>query len=613
MGSAPSSSLPPTLDKVAAKALAGDQWGPQWEAKFDAHAGADGTITAAQLKEAVADGSRHFVVRIADDQAQASAGQTLRQHPFDGASRGRYTPMIWYWRETLDCERLVSSLQATLAHFPVLAGRYTAGTPTSFDLNNAGVPVELCTAASDATLAATATARLPAAVGHSQPAFFPRSAHVPFLPDGAMDPDTARPDYPLLKVKVTTFPASGGGGTAIGILLSHCVGDGEAEIFFMRCWGKAYSSPSSPPPSSSSSGSDAATEAAASAASAASPPLVFAPPPDHERMPEAQFHLSDAEAVSKAAMPGFMKQRVVPTNVPSVPEFAKVMPKIMGPAVVVVPMQPSALKALKTEASKGLEGGDFVSTDDALLAAVWRAQVVVRCRQLGIGDDDHETTTTSLSRAINVRGRLAPKLSEGFFANAATNACLDLTVKEALALPLSQIALRLRKKLQEVTPAAVAQAAQWQKQVQDTGDSKTTFIFDEHALTYIASSWMFDWEGCVFAAPDSDGGADESKGAAAAGDADTADGVSNDRGKPLCFEHGADESKGAAAAGDADTAVGTSNDRGKPLCFEHGALLPFVVVFTPRAKGDGIDVWSSGTQEAVEHFAELLLKTEGGR
>eukprot|EP00947_MAST-08B_sp_MAST-8B-sp1_P001660 g1660.t1 len=582
MGSAPSS-LPPAVDKAAAKALAGDQWGPQWEAKFDAHAGADGTITAAQLKEAVADGSRHFVVRIADDQAQASAGQTLRQHPFDGASRGRYTPMIWYWRETLDCERLVSSLQATLAHFPVLAGRYTAGTPTSFDLNNAGVPVELCTAASDATLAATATARLPAAVGHSQPAFFPRSAHVPFLPDGAMDPDTARPDYPLLKVKVTTFPASGGGGTAIGILLSHCVGDGEAEIFFMRCWGKAYSSPSSPPLSSSSSGSDAATEAAApaaSAASAASPSLVFAPPPDHERMPEAQFHLSDAEAVSKAAMPGFMKQRVVPTNVPSVPEFAKVMPKIMGPAVVVVPMQPGALKALKTEASKGLEGGDFVSTDDALLAAVWRAQVVVRCRQLGIGDDDHETTTTSLSRAINVRGRLAPKLSEGFFANAATNACLDLTVKEALALPLSQIALRLRKKLQEVTPAAVAQAAQWQKQVQDTGDSKTTFIFDEHALTYIASSWMFDWEGCVFVAPGSDGGADESKG---------------------------------AAAGDADTADGVSNDRGKPLCFEHGALLPFVVVFTPRAKGDGIDVWSSGTQEAVEHFAELLLKTEGGR
>ena len=102
-----------------------------------------------------------------------------------------------------------------------------------------------------------------------------------------------------------------------------------------------------------------------------------------------------------------------------------------------------------------------------------------------------------------------------------------------------------RGTLQAQTPEALAARAQWQhwEQGQATG-RKTSFTFDPLALTFIISSWNFDWEGVDF---------------------------------------------------------GT-----RPLCFDHGALTPVTGVFTPSPQGDGLDVWTAASPDALAAFSNEL-------
>ena len=68
--------------------------------------------------------------------------------------------------------------------------------------------------------------------------------------------------------------------------------------------------------------------------------------------------------------------------------------------------------------------------------------------------------------------------------------------------------------------------------------------FDALALTFVVSSWVFDWEGIDFKAV--------------------------------------------------------------PLGFDHGALVPIVIVFTARPRGDGINVYTSGPRASLEHYSSVL-------
>jgi hypothetical protein len=212
MGAA--ASIPSTLDEKTAKHLAGDHWdASKWAA---APKDADGNISKATWAAAVdADAAAPPVmlkqppstttttlVRIANAASTAS----IELSPFDIVARGRSTPMVWFFTETLDPAAMTLALAQVLASFPVLAGRY-ASPPVAVDLTNAGVPVEVWDAAAEVAdggggegdgaaqgpTLSEAVARLPAAdqTGDvsSQPCFFSRSAHEAFLPaKAAMDP-----------------------------------------------------------------------------------------------------------------------------------------------------------------------------------------------------------------------------------------------------------------------------------------------------------------------------------------------------------------------------------------------------------------------------------------
>eukprot|EP00286_Rhodomonas_abbreviata_P002309 CAMPEP_0181344320 /NCGR_PEP_ID=MMETSP1101-20121128/32111_1 /TAXON_ID=46948 /ORGANISM="Rhodomonas abbreviata, Strain Caron Lab Isolate" /LENGTH=400 /DNA_ID=CAMNT_0023456117 /DNA_START=93 /DNA_END=1292 /DNA_ORIENTATION=+ len=369
--------------------------------------------------------------------------------PYDLANMGRSTPMTWFYEATLDPEALIAALEQTLAFYPVFCGRYNQTPPSAIALSNAGVPVQTCTT-EEVTLAA-AIAHLPNATPSAEASIFSRSAHEPFVPAKApMDPDAGSPDVPLLALKITTFAL--GGGTAIGMLLQHGVADADAQIAFMRNWSRIFRG------------------------------LALDPSPIHDR--GLGLPPSPPSGAPLLARPDRFNMLLVPPGEPAVPPFMAVMPKIAGPQVCVVPLTKAALAAQKAAASAGLAEGAFVSTDDVACARVWQALCTMRCAQLGLGVDCEEVSTCS--RACNFRRRTEPPLGEGYCGN-------------ELRMSASHVAQRLRADLQACTPEAVTARGAWLREQQRLGN-KTTQAFDANALTFIVSSWGFDWEGANFGA-----------------------------------------------------------------------------------------------------------------
>ena len=78
------------------------------------------------------------MVKVPDEDKDTEAGDVTLA-PFDISNRGRTMPMIYYYDNTLNPKLLISSLQKTLAKYPVYCGRYD-GKKENITLNNTGVP-----------------------------------------------------------------------------------------------------------------------------------------------------------------------------------------------------------------------------------------------------------------------------------------------------------------------------------------------------------------------------------------------------------------------------------------------------------------------------------------
>ena len=462
--------------------------------------------------------------------------------PFDLANQGRAIPMVWFYRESLDPATLLAALRETLKSYPVLCGRY--GTPPNrLELSNQGVPVDVV----------HQDTGLNEAVSHlrsGQPTIFAADAHLPFVPDkSAMEPDTGSADAPLLAIKITIFPEAapygspaarrppagspaarrangsranlhapsdmtardeGGGGTAIGVLVQHGVLDVDAMVSFVTNWSRLFRG------------------------------LSLDPKPDHKRLSVVKLPLINKLPLEGERLDGF-KMRVLQPGENLVPEFLPVMHAISGGRACVVPFDAATLQQLKAAAMLEVPAGAFVSTDDVLTARAWRALCAVRCGQLGIALDSDEVTTCS--RASNFRQ--VSKLGPGYCANGVSQVWTELPVRELLKMSVAEVALRLRADLQAHTAAAVVERAHWLLHQQRAG-RKAVQAFDAHALTFVLSSWGFDWEAADFGAV--------------------------------------------------------------PFCCDQGAHMPIVATLLPRPGGDGVHLYASGTQEGLEHFVRLVAQ-----
>ena len=337
-----------------------------------------------------------------------------------------------------------------------------------------------------------------------------------------MDPDAGSPDVPLCAIKITTFTGGGGGGTAIGLLLQHAVGDADTQMCFMRNWARAY---------------------------AGQPPET---PPVHDRMLICRLAPAGDGPIDDPPCEAHLEV-IEPGAPPAPPPFAGVMSRISGPCSCIVPLPKALLAAWKATAIDALPAGAFVSTDDVATAAVWQALCAMRCAQLDLpttatdaADGGGDALSTCCSRAVNVRARTEPPLGAGYCANGVSQVWTSMPVTELLVASRAHVALTLRRDLQAFTPAAVASRAQWLAKHQH-GGARTAMRFDAQALTFVVSSWGFDWEGATFGAPSA-----------------------------------------------------------PPVAYDHGALVPLVAVFVPRPRGDGLSVYASGPQASLEQFARLL-------
>ena len=428
----------------------------------------------------------------------------VRLSPLDIMCRGRAIPMVWFYKDSLPTDALLAALNTTLASHQVLCGRYTSSPPYSIDPTNNGVMV---TVSKSNMLLKEAIVRIPSSEADTIPHYFSLLEHEKFVPfKGEMDPDSATSEVPLLAIKITHFSE---GGTAIGILVQHGVYDGEAQTLLMKHWSQVFRG------------------------------MPLDPTPDHNRCNEVAFQLTMPPS---KVFPTGCEFNSFPIGEQRHPEFASIMPRIAGKQVCVIPFPKAALMAIKAESmDTPLPEGQFVSTDDLLVARVWKGLCEMRCRQLSLSTDCEEITV--LSRACNIRQRTEPKLGVGYCANGAINVRTALSVREILSMSTRDVALKLRVSLIAQTPSTIAAVMQLYRREHDAGN-RTRLRFDRNALTFIISSWMFDWEEADF--------------------------------------------------------------RAKPICFEHGALVPVVSVFTPRPNGDGINVWLSGPQEALEYFVRAV-------
>ncbi|XRB09742.1 transferase [Pycnococcus provasolii] len=413
---------------------------------------------------------------------------------------------------------LISALPSVLSHHPVLCGRYTATKKwEAIQLNNQGVQVYL--AERNVTLQ-EAVSHLPGSELHAnlKPAFFKRDVHEAFVPPKeGMDPDTGNAEMPLMRVQLTTLKD---GGIAVGILVQHAVMDAAAIMVFMRNWAQAVQNL----------------------------PLHPEPVYQHRELEhdgdDSDDKNNDNDNDNEEVRHGFM---CFPADGPTpMPPFAGLMEKINGPCVCVAPFPQRVLRQLKASASVSVsvtpDQETFVSTDDLVTARVWKALCAMRCEQLSLSKDDSSITTCQ--RACNFRKRM--QMPPTYCGNGVDEVRTELSVRDLLAMPVVEIARRLRADLRALTPDVIMRRSRWmQKQYVKLGNlSKRTM--EANALTFIVSSWRFDWEGV--------------------------------------------------------------NLMGTPVAYDHGALVPVVAVITPRPRGDGIHVYASGSRQHLEIFANELIK-----
>lgn len=103
----------------------------------------------------------------------------------------------------------------------------------------------------------------------------------------------------------------------------------------------------------------------------------------------------------------------------------------------------AAMARLKREATEegSVTPGEYISTDDALLAFLWKRLSVVRATEMA-GD-----TITHCNRLVDMRNRTDKPLPHGYTGHAALLCSAEETLDHVQQMPLSQLAKLLRKEL----------------------------------------------------------------------------------------------------------------------------------------------------------------------
>ncbi|MFJ3894672.1 acyltransferase [Streptomyces sp. NPDC090083] len=339
-----------------------------------------------------------------------ASGERVRLSVYDLMNGTFATPRVFFYRQTLDTDAVMDSLRRTLAHYPLLTGRLERDA-------DGGLSV-LC---NDAGAAFT--------VVHSD------RAMPDYGPDHSAKGDLRRyiswvnafrvvgHDTPLLSVKLTHM---NGGGSVLGVSISHSVVDGGGYLDFLQHWSRTHAGQDIP-----------------------------APPYDRA--------LLDGLGDDVRPEPDDPQYSVV-TGRQKFGFIWRVNARSRKVRTVTLRFSAAEVLALR-EAARVDEDCHRppVSSGDALSAHLWRILGALRDREPGAEE--------RLGIVVGLRTALKSRLPEGYSGNAVSNTTAVVSARELREEPLSHTVSAVRAALDRVTFERVQREAAFLEAQRSAGSS----------------------------------------------------------------------------------------------------------------------------------------------
>ncbi|MFJ3894683.1 acyltransferase [Streptomyces sp. NPDC090083] len=322
--------------------------------------------------------------------AGTADGRRIRLTGYDLLTGPWYTPLTFFYRETLDGAALRDSLARTLRGYPLLAGRLERDADGGLSVlcNDAGVRFT--------------EASCPEPMrdyGHglrAEPVIGELLREVSAF--GVVGRDT-----PLLKVRLTRMR---GGGSILGVLINHSVADGASSLSFLESWSREHLGLEWEPPSHAREILDALGRPAVDPA---------------RRDARAFIGVGRVRHLTTTLRVGVKKLATVTTR-----------------------FGPSELAALKAEAQGTLTSpDDWVSTNDALTAHLWQTLGQLRGRPAEAPE--------WLGLIAGARNGLGDSLPATYWGNCVSNSWTSLAAAELREAPLGSVAHVVRRCLESNT------------------------------------------------------------------------------------------------------------------------------------------------------------------
>jgi hypothetical protein len=358
--------------------------------------------------------------------------------------RDEQLPFAFFFDETLDFDKLASSLEQVLKHYPVMSGRI------DFEGKDAGSPVAIQCGPEDAVSLSYGISDKPLSFwtsrGHS---YSGGGGHPILLP--IFDPlfqsgkQSASNDGVNSYSRLATFRVIhfAGGGTAITATFNHALADAASSLRFVECWGretrkKLYSKSVSHDRSSATLSGMISTELAEI--------LGLSSPKANDLLPD---FISSRYSVYRKEMQDFF-HNIFGSKEAEGKEMEEASSTLAesGHEYVVLLFPPMLLKKMKTHGMAQCKADaqtnskdDFVSTNDMVTAFGW-----IMKRQLS-GQQDW-----NMSMVVNLRGRggvdafsdlnSLEGCGKGVFGNAITNVFASMPARQKLS-PRTDVKLSL--------------------------------------------------------------------------------------------------------------------------------------------------------------------------
>lgn len=327
---------------------------------------------------------RSFLVRAyRAGRAGRADNARVRLSGYDLLTGPWYTPLTFFYRETLDGAQLRASLARTLRRYPPLVGRLVRDRDGGLSAlcNDAGVRF------------------IEAVSPEPMREYGPQLRTEPVIGHLLREVSAFRVidrDTPLLKIRLTQMR---GGGSVLGVMINHSLADGANTLAFLESWSREHRG------------------------------LPY-PEPCHDRslLDALGQESADPAIVDARAFVGVSRLRLLTTNI-------KVgLNKL---ATVATRFEAAELAAMKRTAQKQLtDTGSWVSTNDVLTAHIWQVLGELRARP----DDAAEW----LGMIIGAQSRLGAALPAEYWGNCVSNSWTRTSAAALRTRPLGRLAQDVR-------------------------------------------------------------------------------------------------------------------------------------------------------------------------